>query len=1332
MTSYKCILIGLLCIYTCFTKVAAQSFKNITEDETDPIAGVFAIAQGHDGLMWFGTMNGLVSYDTRILKSYRRDIKGNPLFADLRDAICDSQGHIWVATASGLTFYNPRNVDIRHFKHDPARVNTLSNDYVNCVIEDSKRQIWVGTQEGLSRVDARSGTPIVSRHLQNEFKGKALKIKYIAEDKAGNLWLATADGLIKMPTNGGKPKLYKMPETKDETSLNEFLSVFTLDNGAVWLGNASGGLIRFDTATESFSKIQKLKSPTGNYPIIRKIISDRRGKLLLATSLGLAHFNPSTEEADWYVNQPGDPHSLSDNSLLSVYLDNQGGLWLGSYYGGISYFHFNSPRFKRWPFGPEDPRAASFVNVGMGRSPTNRMWSISDALDKLLLFDSNGKKPETFPLKLAAEADYYSFYVDQNDVLWAGGKTVLTSYDLRRGSYRHYPLSFQGESISGRTYKITEDSYGHFWVGGAYGLLLFDKTTGTFTKDPTVSYAATIFEDSRRNIWIGGKAGLYRIKPHTARLPKPTIEKIHSQTELVMAWSINEDRWGKIWAACHTQLLSYNPEKNQFELNTDIPREAALDVVPDNRGYLWINASSLLYRYHPKERTLQSYSSLDGLPSKGTLIQASGWADKNGNLYFATDKGAFKFDPTTISALKRTAPIILTSLKLYNKTVRTGDSTGLLPEPVTTIKEITFRHDQSIFTFDFALLDYIKSDVNKYAYKIDGIDRDWNYVKAPSATYTNLPAGSYTFQVKAANGDGMWSEDPLQVKINILPPWWRTWYAYLFYLLLTAAIVYAVIRFFWIRSSFRRENALNQMKLDFFTNVSHEIRTHLSLISGPLEKAHQQATEGKNNENYLDYARASSDRLMLLVNELLDFRKIQSGSVRLQVREHDVVSVIKSVVAAFEHVAMEKGIETLQLFPETQVLLWFDIAQIQKVFYNLLSNAYKFTPEGGRVVVRVVKVSNEVKITIEDNGKGISEAHLQKLFTYYYQADSEKPGYGIGLALSKSLVEQHRGYLTAESRQFNGSPTNKALSAGTTLTITLLQGNRHFTADQLAANQNEYVGGILAEKFIIPASAPVRNAKHINTILIIEDNDQLRVFIRSLFEEDFKILEADNGLRGLELAGEHLPDIVLSDVMMPEMNGIEVCNQLKNNIATAHIPVILLTARTQSDQIVEGLESGADDYLTKPFDPRILELKVNNLIRVRDDLKERYQQSVLVDQRNGSSIARDVNEAFIARLREMVTENISNPDFGVNELASEVGMSVSVLYRKLRTLTGMTVNEFVKTIRLSEAKKLLESGVYNVAEVATFIGFDDSKYFSKEFRKVFGKTPNEVKKQIPG
>jgi signal transduction histidine kinase/ligand-binding sensor domain-containing protein/CheY-like chemotaxis protein/methylphosphotriester-DNA--protein-cysteine methyltransferase len=1326
MISFQRTLFCLLCLIASFNPVKAQSFRNFAEVDDEPIGPTFGITQDKSGVMWFGTTGSIIRYDTRTLKPYRSDAQRNPVFLDTRDVLCDSQGRIWAATASGLTLYDLNTGDIRQFRHDSLRANSLSSNYVNCIIEDSKGQLWLGTQHGVTRVTTGQGTIKISRHLQNEFSRETLNVKCLAEGKDGSLWIGTSDGLVQMPGNGGKARHYRLPVQAGETSANEFIAAYAGDDGAIWLGNSAGGLFRFDPGKQAFRLIEKFKSETGESPKVRDIISDGRGRLLLATSTGLAHFDPRTEDADWYVNNPGDPYSLPENSLYSLYRDNQGGLWLGSYFTGISYVHFDSPRFRRWPFLRGDAREKSFRNVWIGKGKRNVIWSISDNQDKLLVFDENGKNPSSIPLKLSAEADYYAFYLDQNDVLWAGGNTVLTSYDIRRGTYRHYPFKSprQGNPLKGRTYAITEDSYGRFWVGGAYGLLLFDKQRGEYVVEPTVTHAATIFEDSRRSIWIGGKEGLYRIKPGGS--PIPAVEKIPTQSDLVIAWRVHEDKWGTIWAACHMSLLFYNPKTNRFELNTDIPQEAALDVVPDNQGYLWVNASSKLYRYHPRKRTLQSYGYQDGLPPKGTLMQSAGTSDRNGRLYFVSNEGAFTFDPAAISIEKHPASIVVSSLKLYNKTVRKGDSTGLLPVPLAKIKEITFRHDQSIFTLDFALLDYVRSNDNHYAYKIDGIDRDWNYVRTPSATYTNLPAGNYVFQAKAANGDGVWTNEPLQLKITVLPPWWRTWYAYLVYLLLMAGAVYAITRFFWLRSSFRRESALNQVKLDFFTNVSHEIRTHLSLISGPLEKAFQQATEGKNNENYLSYARSNSDRLMLLVNELLDFRKIQSGGTRLQVREHDVTRVVRNVLAAFEHVAKEKDVETILLCPDTPVLLWFDLAQMQKVFYNLLSNAYKFTTDGGKVVARIAEISNEVSITVEDNGKGISEAHLRKLFTYYYQADSEKPGYGIGLALSKSIVEQHCGYLTAESRL-----ATDTAPGSTALTIRMLRENRHFSPDQIATLNGHHVSEVLVESITVPQSNGIAHSKKNNTILLIEDNDQLRVFIRELFEDEFTVLEAENGLKGLELANEQLPDMILSDVMMPGLNGLEVCERLKSNAATSHIPVVLLTARTQNEQVIEGLSSGADDYLIKPFDPRILVLKINNLIRLRDEMKERYRQSLLTEPDSGGSIARDMNEAFIAKLRSSVIENLSDPNFGVSELAFQVGMSTSVLYRKMRSLTDMTVNEFVKTIRLNEAKKLLESGVYHVGEVATIIGFDDPKYFSKEFRKVFGKTPIEIKKQVP-
>lgn len=1319
------ILLSALYVLVCCKNLHGQSFKSFTEIDDVPIEATLGITQDKDGFMWFGTTRGLVRYDTRTFKYYKTN--QGAAFADIRDVYTDLKGNVWVATASGLSVYNPKTDRFTHFKSDSVLTNSLSNDFVQCIKEDNKGHIWVGTQHGLTRIVNDDGNFKFSRVLQKEFTASTLQIKCLAQDNTDNLWAGTSDGLVKISPTKAKQNLYRMQTVKGGEHINEFRAIYTDSSAMIWLGNSSGGLIKFDPKNENFTLVEKFKNPNGQYPNIYKIISDGKGKLLIATSSGLAVFNPLTQESNWYVNRPGDSHSLPDNTLFSIYRDRQGGVWCGSYYIGVSYVHLDAPQFTQWPFFSPDPRSIVFKNAWVGKSKSGLIWSISDKVDKLLIFDANGKNPSALPLQLSALANYYAFYLDENRILWAGGNSILTRFDTRTKQYRHYKIISGGNTKpeNGRTYTLFEDSYKHFWVGGVYGLLLFDKRSGTFKKDQTVVHAATVYEDSKHQVWFGGYKGLYKLAPQHAKQPLPRIEKIQSLSDFPITWKICEDHQGKIWAASHTSLLCYNPSKNKFELNTDVPKEAVLDVIVDKKGYLWINASYKLYRYHPMNRTLQSYGYQDGLPSKGVLMQASAVEDRGGKLYYASNEGMFWFDPLSISAINRYSPVILSALKLYNQEVKVGDATGLLSEPIEKTKEIAFKHDQRIFTLDFAILDFIRSNANKYAYKIEGIDRGWNYVQTPSATYTNLPSGTYTFQFKAANSDGFWTKEPLKLKIRVLPPWWKTWYAYLFYILLISAIVYAVTRFFWFRSTFRRESALNQLKLDFFTNVSHEIRTHLSLINGPLLKAHQQSKEGQNNEKYLRYAQDSSDRLMLLVNELLDFRKIQSGGVKLRVQQHDVIKMIEGIMAAFEHVAKEKDIQTSLLYDKQPVLLWFDMAQMQKVFYNLLGNAFKFTPETGKVLVQITENDKEVNISIQDNGKGIASEYLEKLFTYFYQADSQKPGYGIGLALSKSIVEEHKGDLSVQSQL-----TTPSSQGGTVFNIRMLTGKGHFSDDQILQEHTGSLPNLALEPNPVYDQENITTSKHRSTILIIEDNGQLRVFIREIFEEAYHVLEAENGLVGLEMANEHIPDIILCDVMMPQMTGLQLAEKLKTDVNTAHIPLVLLTARTQNEQLIEGLAAGADDYLLKPFDPRVLLLKINNLIRLKEDLREHYRRSILSPAESGESIANDLNQAFLTKLKTLVKENISDPNFGVNELSVLVGMSVSVLYRKMRSISGMTINEFVKTIRLDHAKKLLETGLYNVNEVATMIGFEDSKYFSKEFRKVFGKTPNEIKKSV--
>ncbi|ACT93169.1 histidine kinase [Dyadobacter fermentans DSM 18053] len=1278
--------------------------------------------------MWFGTERELYRYDSKTFKKYKHNPKDPRSIASdyVHKIYQDSKGNLWMAAGNnGLCLYNRESDSFTTFRHDRNDSGSLTDNNVKGLVEDNKNNLWVATALGLNRIIFEGASVKIARQATNI----PYHIECIVAGQNGELWLGTTNGLFKFKAGKTSPVGQKI--LTSGTASYSIYSMHLDKKGNLWLGT-SHGLVKYNTATESYYPVASVKR-NSLLPAIYGIAEDHNNKLWLASESGLAFFDQETSRVKWHLRDKTNPNALVDDALMSIHIDQQRGLWVGAYYQGISYMNTNLPDFSLWPASYEDKLSDFYLAAKIGKTPKGKLWAISVNYDRIWISGPGNTEGVSTRVKLPAGEKYYAFFLDDSGTLWCGGNNCLfIKYDLKTGKVLRYSPNqvYQGTPLPDtKILMLYPDKKGRIWISGWLGLICFNPHTGRFQRIEGTKSIHSILEDSKGNLWFSGEFNIYLLESNSSKISVVKVSALAETGNQLYAGRIAEDDSGRIWATSNNGLLLYDNKNRTFLPHTNDSPEL-LNYVQglqiDSRGNLWLCNENKLICYHPEKKSVKVYDYRDGLPYGGFLLDNASLKDNQGNLYFPTSEGTFRFNPDKITDDTTAAPLTLTSLKLFNKEVRPGDRTALLDHAVEMTKEIIFRHDQNIFTLDFALLNNARSERNQYAYFLENFEHQWNYVQSPSATYTNLPPGTYMFLAKAANGDGFWNPKPLRLKITILPPWWKTWYAYLCYMLLIATGVYAITRYFWLRSSLRRETALNQIKLDFFTNVSHEIRTHLSLISAPLEKAFQHAKEGKSNESFLNYAKSNSDRLLLLVNELLDFRKIQSGNLRLLVGEHDIVKVIKSVTAAFEHISKEKDIQTLLFYPDRPVLLWFDIAQMQKVFYNLLSNAYKFTPEGGKVQVRIAETYGEVLISVEDNGKGISPDHLRKLFTYYYQVGADKPGYGIGLALSKSIVQQHYGYLTAESRLASASEPG-----GTTLNIRMLRGNSHFPPDQIAMQARDYVAGMLAEPVATAINAGAAHSGQKNTILIIEDNDQLRVFIRELFEETYNILEAGNGLRGVELAQEKIPDIILSDVMMPEISGLEVCNRLKKSDTTSHIPVVLLTARTQSEQVIEGLTAGADDYLVKPFDPRILEIKINNLLRVREQMKARYRHSLFVEEA-GHNIAQDLNEAFINKLRALVIENISDAGFGVHQLAFHAGMSVSVLYRKMRSLTGMTVNEFVKTIRLNKAKTLLESGAYQVSEVATIIGFEDVKYFSKEFTKVFGRKPNEIKKQMYG
>ncbi|HEY8898430.1 MAG TPA: hybrid sensor histidine kinase/response regulator transcription factor, partial [Niastella sp.] len=785
-------------------------------------------------------------------------------------------------------------------------------------------------------------------------------------------------------------------------------------------------------------------------------------------------------------------------------------------------------------------------------------------------------------------------------------------------------------------------------------------------------------------------------------------------------------------------LAKYDPNTGSYTRygNKDVLANInIIGLLDDEQGNLWLSSNTGLIRYNPARNSAQTYTMSDGLAGN-EFNNNSYCKDSRGEMYFGGFNGITHFYPAGIETNNYTAPLVFTGLKLFNNYIGIDDGNKILNENITLSPGLTFRYNQDVFTIEFALLNYIKSSKNKYSYKLEGFDKGWNEVTNNTATYTNLPSGNYIFHVKGANNDGIWSA-PARIAIKVLPPFWLTWWAYCIYILVLAGILFFVLRYFFLRALLKKEDELHQVKLNFFTNVSHEIRTHLTLIMAPVEKMLDNKQHDSFVQQQLSQVKQNADRLLKLVSELMDFRKAETDHLQLHIGRYNLVPFLQDIYVSFRETSLAREINMSFIHNAEEMYLYYDKEQLEKVFFNLLANALKFTPAGGRVVLMAEQKDNRITVTVTDNGRGIAPQYIDKLFTNFFQvADHglQNTGYGIGLALSKNIIALHQGSISVESE-----PATDNREGKTVFTVSLKQGNSHFSgADILVVRPDK--APVRAEKITtggitIPTAALVQAAltdKNF-TILLAEDNVELRQLIKETFVQQYHILECPNGLQAWETAIVEIPDLIISDVMMPEMDGFTLCEKLKTDQRTSHIPVILLTAKsTQSDQ-VSGLETGADLYLTKPFSTRILELNVRNLLASREKLRQRFSSQIvaptLPDGQTGESFTENVSgtvdAAFLQKVLTIIEEHIDNPDFGVEMLSRKTAMSAPVLYKKIKAVTDMSVNEFVKSIRLKKAAQLLLKKQMTVYEVAYAVGYSDRKYFSREFKKQFGKTPSE-------
>ncbi|GAB4034971.1 hypothetical protein GCM10028809_42330 [Spirosoma gilvum] len=836
----------------------------------------------------------------------------------------------------------------------------------------------------------------------------------------------------------------------------------------LWVGTKHGQLDRFNGTDESFSHFQEIISPQASFKQaeILTLLSDKKGSIWIGKTNGLAQLEVGTTKVTHYQNDPNNPKSLNDNNIFAIFQDQQATLWLGTYYGGVNVLTPNNTPFKVIKAGLPG-KGLSFKIVSQIREDSQRnLWIGSDGAGLDFLNTQTGQIKHygagPNPKMELPTLQVKSVYVDREGYTWVGiRRGGISRLDPAHKEWVSYRYTSKDSSLiaSDIVYALLEDSRQQFWVLTDKGISILSKKQGILKpltgKPSRVAQIDTlkvrsILEDKEHNIWLGYSGGIYLLENGSNRLIwLPFTKNKATLSQHILC--IHQDRLGNIWAGTRKDgLKRFDKTQHKFVNYTKadgLKSTIIFSIQSDPTGILWLGTEQGLTRFDPIRKSSLVYTAADNISGSEFEADAS-YQRADGTLYFGTNDGLVYFHPAAVRLNTQVPTVAFTSLDVLNKPITIGDETHLLSRDISQTDQLVFNYQQNFFSINFAVLNYINPEKNQYAYKLKGIDHDWHYLKNPSVTFTNLAPGHYTLLVKGANNDGVWSMKPAQIGIIVRPPFWRTWWANCLYFLAFFVVLYLILRTLWLKETLRREQDLNQAKLDFFTNISHEIRTHLTLIVGPIDMLLLNKKKDKEVQTQLTYAKNSSGNLLNLVSELLDFRKAEANQLPLRITNNDLVSFVRNSLNSFQYETEKRKINLLFSANKDAIHLWFDPDQLAKVIYNLLANAYKFIHDGGEIDVRLEEETHVVKIRITDNGKGIAKENVKNLFTNYFQVydfDSKNTGYGIGLALAKTITELHHGTLIVESREASASRPGY-----TCFIVTLLKGNSHFTKEQLA------------------------------------------------------------------------------------------------------------------------------------------------------------------------------------------------------------------------------------------------------------------------------------------
>ena len=1289
--------------------------------------------------MWFGTKNGLNRFNGYEFTTYQfRKENKHSIGNNFIHAICQYDSKtFWLGTEDGIYVLNLENEQFTH-------VAFARNEIVFDIMRDSKGMMWIASgKNGIySYNPADKKVTNFKSHAGDSNSLSLNQIRTLAEDERGRIWIGTfGEGIDVLDPVTKRFDHYKTGDAGRDLNSNRIMTIYKDLQGNMWAGTL-GGLYVWMKGGDRFRSYHKGGAGSLNENIVRALYQPSPDKLYIGTEKGLNILDIPKQTFTAFTHKNNDPRSISDNAVYSIFPDKEGGIWVGTFFGGLNYFPKKGSGFELYyATGDRNSLSGNAVSCFLEDSPGQFYIGTENA--GLNYFDANSKVFKTYPFTVSQKPlSYHNIHAllkDKNQNIWIGtfsaGLNILNPATGQVRQYLHNKLD--STSISNNNiYSIYQDKDGVIWVGTTKGLNVYDPVKDAFRSITELGLQHNIIynihEDDNNTIWfLTYDKGLVANNKKTGKWIRYTADGKPNSLSSMKIISVLDDEEGNLWLGTDGGGLNcFNKATKTFKIFDEQYgiSPSIYGILKDDNGDLWLSTNEGIINFSPLTKKSRVYNKLDDLQSDQFNYNAALKAS-DGKMYFGGINGFNAFYPDSLKQTGIPGNIALTNFQLFNKDVTPGGEDGPLNKMIGFEKEIELSYDQSVLSFEYAAMSYQAPGKIQYAYIMDGFDKTWNYVgNQRKATYRNLPPGAYTFKVKATDIFGNWNDKVADLKVVINPPFYRTTVAYIIYVLLFVGSLYFLRRFLIIqakkkneaklaRQESQRERIFYNQKMEFFTAMAHEIRTPLSLIIAPLERLISAEDWKPEIREQLTIMDENSDRLLNLVNQLLDFRRIESDVYTIRTEEVELISYIHTLYSRFSSISYQKGIRFSMLTNFNRLVVQADPEALTKILTNLLINAFKFAKS--KVEIRINDLVKEddgkqfFSISVVDDGNGIPAKQLENIFKAFFKLETygqyDNPGgTGIGLALAKSLSLKHNGRLLVES-------TERVQTAFTVL-----------IPFDVPMALNEQTSAGLAEEDLSDSDV---NAP---AILVVEDDLSLLDFIsKSLKAEHYKVFRATNGVEAMAILEANVIELILSDVMMPEMDGIEFCRQVKTNISYSHIPLILLTAKGTSDAEIAGLQSGADAYMIKPFKWKHVTVVIKNLLDSRLQLKNKFTLQPLADVGTLSTNTHD--KKFIERIISIIEERITDPQLSVEELSREMTMSRSSLHKKLKAMSGHVPNEFIRLIRLRNAARMLLSGEHNISEVGYLAGFSSHSYFSKCFAQQFNETPSEfAEKQRTG